>query len=109
MRRTVLFIEESIDQGTNWAAFEPNAQKLWAEIRVSVAAFMNQLFRLEAFQGNSPKEAYFVHCDATTTTETDIAAGLVNILVGVAPLKPAEFVEIRIQQRAGTPADGKSN
>ncbi|MGH7467332.1 MAG: phage tail sheath family protein [Longimicrobiales bacterium] len=101
VRRTALFIEESLYRGTQWVVFEPNDERLWAQIRLNVGAFMNNLFRLGAFQGVTPREAYLVKCDAETTTQNDINLGIVNILVGFAPLKPAEFVIIHIQQLAG--------
>ena len=78
--------------------FEPNDEPLWAQIRLNVGAFMNDLFRQGAFQGRTPREAYFVKCDKETTTQNDINRGIVNIVVGFAPLKPAEFVVINIQQ-----------
>jgi phage tail sheath protein FI len=101
VRRIALFIEESLYRGTQWVVFEPNDNPLWAQIRLNVGAFMHNLFRQGAFQGVSPKEAYFVKCDKETTTQTDINNGIVNIHVGFAPLKPAEFVIIKIQQIAG--------
>jgi phage tail sheath protein FI len=101
VRRLALFIEESLYRGTQWVVFEPNDEPLWAQIRLNVGAFMQNLFRQGAFQGRSPREAYLVKCDAETTTQNDINLGIVNILVGFAPLKPAEFVIIRIQQLAG--------
>jgi len=101
VRRTALFIEESLSQGLKWVVFEPNDEPLWAQIRLNVGAFMHDLFRLGAFQGRTPREAYLVKCDSETTTQTDIDHGVVNILVGFAPLKPAEFVVIQIQQMAG--------
>ena len=101
VRRTALFIEESLMRGTQWVVFEPNAEPLWAQIRLNVGAFMNQLFRQGAFAGTTPRDAYFVKCDAETTTQDDVNVGIVNIAVGFAPLKPAEFVVIRIQQLAG--------
>jgi phage tail sheath protein FI len=101
VRRTALFIEESLYRGTQWVVFEPNDEPLWAQIRLNVGAFMHNLFRQGAFQGTTPKEAYFVKCDKETTTQNDIDLGIVNILVGFAPLKPAEFVVIKIQQIAG--------
>jgi uncharacterized protein len=101
VRRTALFIEESLYRGTQWVVFEPNDEPLWAQIRLNIGAFMNTLFRQGAFQGSSPREAYFVKCDGETTTQNDIDSGIVNIHVGFAPLKPAEFVVIRIQQMAG--------
>jgi phage tail sheath protein FI len=81
--------------------FEPNDEPLWAQIRLNVGAFMQNLFRQGAFQGRTPREAYLVKCDKETTTQNDINLGIVNIVVGFAPLKPAEFVIIKIQQLAG--------
>jgi phage tail sheath protein FI len=101
VRRLALFIEESLFRGTKWVVFEPNDEPLWAQIRLNVGAFMQNLFRQGAFQGSSPREAYFVRCDKTTTTQNHINLGIVNIHVGFAPLKPAEFVIIKIQQMAG--------
>jgi hypothetical protein len=101
VRRTALFIEESLYRGTQWVVFEPNDEPLWSQIRLNVGAFMQNLFRQGAFQGITPREAYFVKCDKETTTQNDINLGIVNIMVGFAPLKPAEFVIIKIQQMAG--------
>lgn len=101
VRRTALFIEETLFRGTQWVVFEPNDEPLWAQIRLNISAFMQNLFRQGAFQGRSPREAYLVKCDRETTTQNDINLGIVNILVGFAPLKPAEFVVIKIQQLAG--------
>jgi phage tail sheath protein FI len=101
VRRLALYIEESLFRGTQWVVFEPNDEPLWSQIRLNVGGFMNTLFRQGAFQGASPKEAYFVKCSRETTTQTDIDNGVVNIVVGFAPLKPAEFVVIQIQQIAG--------
>ncbi len=101
VRRIALFIEESLYRGTQWAVFEPNDEPLWSQLRLNVGAFMHNLFRQGAFQGTSPDEAYLVKCDDETTTQTDIDQGIVNILVGFAPLKPAEFVIVKIQQLAG--------
>jgi phage tail sheath protein FI len=101
VRRTALFIEESLFRALKWVVFEPNDDPLWAEIRLNVGAFMQNLFRQGAFQGKTPAEAYFVKCDSETTTQNDINLGIVNIVVGFAPLKPAEFVVIQIQQMAG--------
>ncbi len=101
VRRTALFIEESLYRGTKWVVFEPNDEPLWAQIRLNVGAFMQNLFRQGAFQGKTPREAYLVKCDKETTTQNDIDLGIVNILVAFAPLKPAEFVIIKIQQLAG--------
>ena len=101
VRRLALFIEESLYRGTQWVVFEPNDDPLWAQIRLNVGAFMNNLFRQGAFQGRTPREAYFVKCDSETTTQNDINLGIVNIVVGFAPLKPAEFVILKLQQMAG--------
>ncbi len=101
VRRTALFIEESLFRALKWVVFEPNDEPLWAEIRLNVGAFMQNLFRQGAFQGQTPADAYFVKCDKETTTQNDINLGIVNIVVGFAPLKPAEFVVIQIQQMAG--------
>jgi|SRR5215213_657284 len=101
IRRTALFIEETLYRALKWVVFEPNDEPLWAQIRLNVGAFMNDLFRQGAFQGKTPREAYFVKADKETTTQSDINRGIVNIVVGFAPLKPAEFVIIKIQQMAG--------
>ena len=101
VRRTALFIEESLYRGTQWVVFEPNDAPLWAQIRLNVGAFMHNLFRQGAFQGTTPRDAYFVKCDKETTTQNDIDNGIVNIVVGFSPLKPAEFVVIKLQQIAG--------
>jgi Bacteriophage tail sheath protein len=101
VRRMALFLEESLYRGTQWVVFEPNDEPLWAQIRLNLGAFMQNLFRQGAFQGKSPREAYFVKCDRETTTQSDINLGIVNIVVGFAPLKPAEFVIIKLQQIAG--------
>jgi hypothetical protein len=101
VRRTALFLEESLYRGTQWVVFEPNDEPLWAQVRLNIGAFMNNLFRQGAFQGKSPREAFFVKCDSETTTQNDINLGIVNIVVGFAPLKPAEFVIVKLQQMAG--------
>jgi phage tail sheath protein FI len=101
IRRLALYIEESLYRGTQWVVFEPNDEPLWANIRLNVGVFMNQLFRQGAFQGSTPDQAYYVKCDGETTTQADRNQGIVNIEVGFAPLKPAEFVVITIQQIAG--------
>ena len=101
VRRVALFIEESLVRGTQWAVFEPNDEPLWAQLRLNIGAFMQNLFRQGAFQGQTPNDAYLVKVDRETTTQNDIDRGIVNILVGFAPLIPAEFVIIQIQQLAG--------
>jgi phage tail sheath protein FI len=100
VRRLAYTIEESVVRGIKWATFEPNDQALWAQIALSVNAFMQTLFRQGAFQGTTPSQAYFVKCDSTTTTPADMANGIVNIVIGFAPMKPAEFVMLTIQQIA---------
>jgi phage tail sheath protein FI len=101
VRRMALYLEESLYRGLKWVVFEPNDEPLWAQIRLNVGAFMQNLFRQGAFQGQTPQKAYFVKCDSETTTQNDINLGIVNIVVGFAPLKPAEFVLLKIQQIAG--------
>ena len=101
VRRLALYLEESLFRGTQWVVFEPNDEPLWSQIRLNIGAFMQNLFRQGAFQGKTPSEAYFVKCDKETTTQNDINLGVVNVVVGFAPLKPAEFVIIKIQQMAG--------
>jgi hypothetical protein len=101
VRRTALFIEESLYQSLKWVVFEPNDEPLWAQIRLNVGSFMQGLFRQGAFAGKTPREAYLVKCDSETTTQADVNLGIVNIVVGFAPLTPAEFVIIKLQQMAG--------
>jgi phage tail sheath protein FI len=101
VRRLALYLEESLYRGTQWVVFEPNDEPLWAQIRLNLGAFMHNLFAQGAFKGRTPREAFFVKCDKETTTQNDIDLGRVNIVVGFAPLKPAEFVIIQIQQIAG--------
>ena len=96
-----LFLEQSLYASLGWAVFEPNDVPLWNALRQEVEAFMLGLFRQGAFQGSTPAAAYFVKCDKETTTQNDIDLGIVNIVVGFAPLKPAEFVVIQLQQIAG--------
>lgn len=103
VRRTALYIEESVCRGTQWAAFEPNGEPLWAQIRLTVGAFLHDMFRQGAFQGLTPSEAYFVRCDTQTTSGDECCRGIVNILIGFAPLKPAEFVVITVARSAGQP------
>jgi phage tail sheath protein FI len=100
VRRLALFLEESLYRGTQWVVFEPNDEPLWSQIRLNLGAFMQGLFRQGAFEGTTPRDAYFVKCDAETTTVNDRNLGRVNIMVGFAPLRPAEFVILQIQQIA---------
>ncbi len=101
VRRLALMLEESLFRGTQWVVFEPNDEPTWSNIRMNIGAFMNGLFQQGAFQGATPRDAYYVKCDNETTTQNDIDAGVVNIEVGFAPLKPAEFVVIRFRQIVG--------
>lgn len=101
VRRLALYIEESLFRGTQWVVFEPNDETLWGQIRLNVKTFMHNLFRQGAFQGTKPDQAYLVKCDSEVNPQADIDRGIVNIVVGFAPLKPAEFVIIKIQQLAG--------
>ncbi len=100
VRRTMLFIEESLYRGLHFAVFEPNDEPLWAQIRLAAGSFMNGLFRKGAFAGAKASDAYFVRCDSSTTTADDINLGIVNVVVGFAPLKPAEFVVLTVKQIA---------
>ena len=102
VRRTALFLEQSLYQSLGWVVFQPNDTPLWNAITQEIQAFMLSLFRQGSyFQGSTPDQAFLVRCDSTTTTPTDQANGVVNILVGFAPLRPAEFVVIQITQLAG--------
>ena len=101
VRRTAIMLRTSIYYGIQWAVFEPNDEPLWSQLRLTIGSLMMTLFRQGAFQGATPAAAFFVKCDAETTTQADIDAGVVNILVGFAPLKPAEFVVVKISQQAG--------
>jgi uncharacterized protein len=96
VRRLLIFIESSIDRGLQWVVFEPNAEALWARVRRSVSNFLTQVWRDRGLEGTKVEEAYFVKCDRTTMTQTDIDNGRLIVLIGVAPVKPAEFVIIRI-------------
>lgn len=101
VRRLTLYIKQSLQDGMKWVVFEPNGHKLWAQIRLTVNAFMDRLYRQGAFMGKSADQAYQVKCDSSTTTQDDINRGIVNIVVKFAPINPAEFVVITIQQMAG--------
>jgi len=104
VRRTAIFLEQSIYSGIQWAVFEPNDEPLWASLRLNINSFMMLQFRAGAFQGQSATDAFFVKVDSTTTTQADIDAGVVNILVGFAPLKPAEFVVLMLTQQVNQSA-----
>jgi hypothetical protein len=101
VRRMALFIEQTLYANLTWAVFEGNSAPLWNALTQEVTAFMLSLFRQGAFAGDTPSQAFLVQCDATTTTPADVANGIVNILVGFAPLVPAEFVVVKIAQLAG--------
>jgi uncharacterized protein len=104
VRRMAIFLRVSIYYGIQWAVFEPNDEPLWASLRLNIRAFMLTQFRAGAFQGSTPDDAFFVKCDSSTTTQQDIDNGVVNILVGFAPLKPAEFVVLKLSQKVNQPA-----
>ncbi|MDQ0778327.1 phage tail sheath protein FI [Streptomyces aurantiacus] len=101
VRRLALHVEESLRRGLQWVVFEPNDENLWQQIRLGASSYLHTLFRQGAFKGGTPREAYFVKCDRDTTTDEDIANGVVNVLVGFAPVRPAEFVIVSIQQTSG--------
>ncbi len=96
VRRLLIFIERSIELGLQWVVFEPNAEPLWARVRQTIRDFLTVVWRNGALEGTRPEEAFFVRCDRTTMTQTDIDNGRLIVLVGVAPVKPAEFVIVRI-------------
>ncbi len=98
VRRLALFIESSLYAGTQWAVFEPNSEPLWGQVRLSIGTFMQGLFLQGAFAGTTPQQAYFVKCDDENNTDATTALGILNVTVGFAPLYPAEFVVIQIQQ-----------
>jgi phage tail sheath protein FI len=104
VRRMAIFLRVSIYYGIQWAVFEPNDEPLWAALRLNIRSFMLTQFRAGAFQGSTPDDAFFVQCDSSTTTQQDIDNGVVNILVGFAPLKPAEFVVLKLSQKVNQPA-----
>ena len=104
VRRTAIFLRTSIYNGIQWAVFEPNDEPLWASLRVSIGGFMETQFRNGAFAGRTSDQAYFVKVDSETTTEIDQAAGVVNVLVGFAPLRPAEFVVVKLSQKTQSAA-----
>ena len=105
VRRMALFLEESIERGLRWTQFEPNGEELWAVVRKSVGGFLHGLFRSGAFHGDTPSRAYFVRCDRDTVTQGDLDTGGFTVHVGFAPIKPAEFIVLRIRARALPPND----
>jgi len=104
VRRMAILLRVSIYRGIQWAVFEPNDEELWSQLRLNINAFMMTLYHRGAFQGSMPRQAFFVKCDNETTTQTDIDNGIVNVLIGFAPLKPAEFVMVKISQTTGQTA-----
>lgn len=96
VRRLLIFIEQSIDRGLQWVVFEPNAEALWARVRRTIRNFLTDVWRSGALEGVKPEEAFFVRCDRTTMTQNDIDNGRLICVIGVAPVKPAEFVIVRI-------------
>jgi|WetSurMetagenome_2_1015567.scaffolds.fasta_scaffold162717_1 uncharacterized protein len=101
VRRLFLYLEESIDEGTQWVVFEPNNEKLWARVRATITEFLTRVWKDGALMGTKPEEAFFVRCDRTTMTQDDIDNGRLICLIGAAPVKPAEFVIFRIAQWTG--------
>ena len=99
VRRTALYIEESVQRGLQWSVAESNAEPLWTQVRLDVGAFMHGLFRQGAFAGRTPREAYFVKVDADTTSQADVESGVMNVLIGFAPLKPSEFVTFTVRTK----------
>jgi hypothetical protein len=98
VRRFFLYLEESIGKGTRWAVFEPNAEPLWESIRNAIENFLMTSWREGALQGAKPEQAFFVKCDRTTMTQDDIDNGRLICEIGIAPVKPAEFIIFRIFQ-----------
>ena len=107
VRRLTTMISQSLQQGTRWVVFEPNDLRLWKSLRRDIGAFLNGLWREGALAGATPEQAYFVKCDAETTTQADIDQGKVFAIIGIAPVKPAEFVIIRISQSSGDAPEGE--
>jgi hypothetical protein len=105
VRRYFAYLERSIDKGTQWAVFEPNGEALWANVQATVEDFLFNEFQNNRLLGSKPSEAYFVRCDRSTMTQNDLDNGRLVCLVGVAPLRPAEFVIFRIGQKT---ADSRS-
>ena len=99
VRRLFIFVEESIDEGTQWVVFEPNDEPLWARVRQTITNFLTSVWRTGALQGTKADEAFFVKCDRSTMTQDDIDNGRLICVIGIAPVKPAEFVIFRIQQK----------
>lgn len=103
VRRTALFLEKSLGDGLEWSVFESNDESLWRKVSASIEDFMTELWRDGAFQGALAKEAFFVRCDRTTTTQAEINEGFFNVVIGFAPLKPAEFIVLRLTRKTVRP------
>lgn len=101
VRRLFIFVEESIEEGTQWVVFEPNDHKLWARVKQTITQFLTRVWRDGALMGTTPEEAFFVKCDRSTMTQDDIDNGRLICIIGIAPVKPAEFVIFRIAQWQG--------
>ena len=99
IRRLFIFVEESIKQGTNWVVFEPNDERLWARVHRTIDAFLTRVWRGGALQGSSPSEAFYIDISANTMSQDDIDNGRLICVIGIAPVKPAEFVVFRITQK----------
>jgi len=99
VRRLALFVEESVAKGMQWVVFEPNDKQLWRQVRQLVKNFLTILWRQGALLGKKSEEAFFVKCDRTTMTQDDIDNGRLICLIGIAPVRPAEFVIFRIGQK----------
>ncbi len=102
VRRLFLYLEESIDEATQWVVFEPNSEKLWARVKQTITNFLMQVWKDGALMGASPEEAFFVKCDRNTMTQNDLDNGRLIVEIGVAPVKPAEFVIFKIAQWTGS-------
>ena len=101
-RRVFIFVEESIEEGTQWVGFESNSERLWDMVKQSITRFLTWLGRDGALMGRTVEEAFFIKCYRTTMTQDDIDNGRLICLIGIAPIKPAEFVICRIARpRAG--------
>jgi len=101
VRRLVLYIEQSIEESITWAVFESNDETLWSSLRLDIISFLDGLYKQGAFPGWSADEAFYVKVDSTTTTQSDIDRGVVNIMVGIAPVAPAEFIILSFEQTTG--------
>jgi hypothetical protein len=101
VRRLFIFVEESLDEGLQWVVFEPNDERLWARVRQSVTIFLTRVWRDGALMGTKPEEAFFVRCDDSTMSDDDKLNGRLVLEIGIAPVRPAEFVIVRIAQWLG--------